>query len=488
MSMAQSLTPIETGVRKKLMAYSMISRTHEGTEGQHIIYSADLESGPGKGQCTDYIFTVDANENTVSRALLYRSDDYTYLRSFEGPEGLVVYYLLNNKSNKTYTLFSNFVPKGEQEPAWRPERVVSVPYEKKDNLYIATSVSPDKSKGMICLLQSQRRGEFKGSVLVTFDNQGERLWESNLDLDIPNQTFSVIDMAIDNAGKVYAGVYSFNEGSRNSRADETLSIYEISENNVTSQSERIAFSISNGSMIVGASGKVHLAGYSKSNLNDNEDGSYVVTYDPTSSTFSKLSQLNFPETYFDKIIGGGAILGYLSNDRHSLHIKGLYEFSNGSVALLGELRTSVTIRMQNGMTTTYFYTKYIMLTQTDAEGNIVKTDWYDNKAISVASYAATTYTPLFANDRIYVLFPDNMDNYSNKSGVPYKRMMGGTKKYCCSMITIDANGFGEAQKLIDAKSCKSTVAKPLFVEDDGFIVIDYDKKNTNISKLRVELK
>ena len=125
MSMAQSLTPIETGVRKKLMAYSMISRTHEGTEGQHIIYSADLESGPGKGQCTDYIFTVDANENTVSRALLYRSDDYTYLRSFEGPEGLVVYYLLNNKSNKTYTLFSNFVPKGEQEPAWRPD-VISI--------------------------------------------------------------------------------------------------------------------------------------------------------------------------------------------------------------------------------------------------------------------------------------------------------------------------------------------------------------------------
>lgn len=55
------------------------------------------------------------------------------------------------------------------------------------------------------------------------------------------------------------------------------------------------------------------------------------------------------------------------------------------------------------------------------------------------------------------------------------------------MVTIDANGIGEAQKLLDAKSCKNTVAKPVFVEEDGFIVIDYDKKNTNISKLKVEL-
>lgn len=486
MSIAQTLTPIETGIRKKFMAYNVVSRTHEGTDGQHIIYSADLERGPGKNQCTDYIFTVDANENTMSTALLYRSDDYTYLRSFEGPDATLVFYLKDSKSNKTYTLYSNLVPKGEKQPKWNPEKVVSVPYEKRDNISIATSVSPDNSKGMICILQSQRKGEFKGSVLITFDNEGNILWESNLELDVANQIFGVIDMAIDNDGKVYAGVYSYNEESRNARTDETISIYEITENNISSQSEPINFSVSNGIMKVGATGNVYLAGYSQSSLKKNEDGSYVVTYDPENSSIKKLSQQEFPESYFDKVVGGGIMLGYLSSDKYSLRVKGLYEFSNGSVALLGELRTSITVQTQNG-STTYFFTKNIMLTQVGADGEIAKIDWYDSKAMSIGGYASTTFTPLFANDRIYVLFSDNMDNYSGKSGVPFKRVLTGIKKYCCSMVTIDANGIGEAQKLLDTKSSKNTIATPLFVEEDGFIVIDYDKKGTNVSKLKVEL-
>ena len=487
MSMAQTLTPIETGIRKKLMAYNVVSRTHEGTDGQHIVYSSDLESGPGKGQCTDYIFTIDANENTLSKALLYRSDNYTYIRSFEGPDGLVVFYLKDNKSSKTYTLYSNFVAKEAKQPKWNPEQVVSVPYEKKDNLSIATAVSPDNSKGMICLLQSQRKGEFKGSVLITFDNQGNLLWNNSMELDIPNQTFGVIDMAIDNAGKVYAGVYSYNEESKTKRANETLTIYEITENDITAQSEQINFSVSNGIMKVGATGNVYLAGYSQSSLKRNEDGSYVVTYNPKNSTITKLSQQDFPENYFGKVTGGGIMLGYLSNEKYSVRAKGLYEFSNGSVALLGELRTTITVRQQNGMTTTYYFTKNIMLTQTGTDGEIVKTDWHDSKAMSVNGFATTTFTPLFANDRIYVLFPDNMENYNGKSGAPYKRVLAGIKKYCCSMITIDANGMGDAQKLLDAKTSKNTISQPLFVEEDGFIVLDYDKKSTNVSKLKVEL-
>ena len=128
-----------------------------------------------------------------------------------------------------------------------------------------------------------------------------------------------------------------------------------------------------------------------------------------------------------------------------------------------------------------------MLTQIGSNGDIVKTDWYDNKAMSVTSFVTTTYTPLFANDRIYVLFPDNMDNYGKKSGEPFKRMLAGIKKYCCSMVTIDANGIGEAQKLLDTKSSKNTIAEPVFVTDGGIIVIDYDSKNTNISLLKADL-
>lgn len=485
-SLAQTLTPIEVGISKKLKAYNIVSRSHEGTDGQKIIYSAYFDKGPSKGQCTDIIFTIDADGNAVSKTLLYRSDDYTYLRSFEGPDGLLAFYLTDNKQNKTYSLYSNFVPQGAKQAKWNPEKVVSVPYEKKDNLSIATAVSPDKSKGMICLLQSQRKGEFKGSVLITFDNQGNQLWNSDMALDIPNPTFGVIDMAIDNSGKVYAGVYSYGEESKTKRNNEMLSIYEITENNISSQNEKIDFSVSNGTMIVGATGKVYLSGYSQSSLKKNEDGAFALTYDPKSSSIIKLSQENFPGNYFDKV-GGGILTGFLASDKYSVRVKGLYEFSNGSAALLGELRTTITVREQNGLTTTYFFTRNIMLTQIGSNGDIVKTDWYDNKAMSIASFATTTYTPLFANDRIYVLFPDNMDNYGKKSGEPFKRMLAGIKKYCCSMVTIDANGIGEAQKLLDTKSSKNTIAEPVFVTDGGIIVIDYDSKNTNISLLKADL-
>lgn len=481
---AQTITPIQQGVRKSFMAYFMATRTHEGVDGQHLVYSQKLEDGPGKKEVSDYLFLINANDNTMTQSIVAHHESFNFLRSFENADGLVAYYLVDDNKEKTYTLYSNVVNKEDKTHQWDPEKLLTITYEKRDNLKIATSVSPDKTKGMICFLQAQRKGQFKGSKIMTFDNQGNILWDIEPEFNMNNEYFGVIDMAIDNDGTVYAGVYSYDEISKNKRSDETFHIYHITSNDITSQSENIGYSISNGKMIVGQTGKVYVGGYTCSNLTKNEDGSYIATYDPSSSSL-KVGHQQFPSEYKDGNYPGGPMVGFYPNQKYGVVVKDLVEFSNGTAALLGELRTYVTIQTQNG-STTYFFTKHVVYNQTNASGDVEKFKLFDRKA-EAANYVSITYSTLFANDKIYVMFPDHMDNYAGKTGFPYKRLLGGTKKYCCSLLTIDNQGEGEMKKLFDAKQSKIQVVRPLFVESDGFIVLDFDKKGTNFSKINVEL-
>lgn len=481
---AQPITPIQTGIRKGFMAYHVYSRILEGEDGMHYLMSNNLEDGPGKKEKSDYIFTINTNENNVTQSIVAHPETFNCIRSFESNDAIISYYIVDNNKSKTYTLYSNSIFKGDKTHKWNPEEIMTIPYEKRDNLMIATSVSPDKTKGMICFLQAQRKGMFKGSKLITFDNQGNGLWDIEPEFNMDNETFGVLDMAIDNDGTVYAGVYSYNEESKNKRNNQTIHIYQITSNDIVSQSENINYNISNGKMIVGQTGNVYVGGYTCSSLTKNEDGTYMVTFDPKTSSIKTVSHQEFPGDY-KETFPGGPMVGFYPNQKYSVIVKDLFEFSNGTTALLGELRTYVTVQTQNG-STTYYFTKHVVFSQTNSEGEFDKLTFFDRKA-EAGNYVSITYTPIFANDQIYVIYPDHMDNFAGKEGFPFKRIMGGAKKYCCTLLTIDNKGEGTYQKLFDAKQSKSQVVRPLSVESDGFIVLDFDKKGTNISKLKADL-
>lgn len=237
-------------------------------------------------------------------------------------------------------------------------------------------------------------------------------------------------------------------------------------------------------MKIGHTGNIYVGGYTCSELSKNGDGTYMVTYEPENDILKSVAQKQFPESY-DEIFPGGPLVGFSPNQTYSLVVRDIYEFSNGTAALLGEQRQQVTYRNQNG-SVTYFFVRNVVYSQTNTTGEIEKLTFFDRKAVA-SSYASVTYYPMFNNDKIYVMYADHVNNYAGKEGYPFKRLFGGDKKYCCSLLTIDNTGNGEIRKLFDPKQIKNQIVRPLFIEDDGIIVLDFDKKGTNISKLKVAL-
>lgn len=481
---AQFLSPLQIGIRKGFWAYTIKTDAHEGADGVHYIYSPNMDLGKAGRDATDCFFTVNVNENYSTMSTGTRPKDFSPIASFENDDYLLVYYEVDDSKNKTYTIYSNQFFKNDKQHTWDPSKVLSIPYERRDNMDVFTSVSPDKSTGMICVIQSQRKGAFKGSRLITFDNRGNILMNVEPQFDVPNESFGVLDMEVDNTGVVYAGVYSYNPVSKDEHANRVLQICQITDGKAVSQSKNINFNISNGKMRVGNSGNVYLGGYTCSDLKNNEDGTYIATYNSRTEKLETVSHRDFSSDYKENF-AGGVLMGYCQNQSYAVVARDLYEFSNGTAALLGELRMTITVYSQNAPQT-YYFVKHIAYAQTDSTGEIATSMLFDRRAVG-GGFNMITYTPLFANDTIYLMFPDNRDNYFGKEGVPFRRLLlGKGKNYCCTLVTIDNSGKADARMLFDYKQCKSQVVRPLYVEADGFVVLDCDKKSTNISKLKVE--
>ena len=486
---AQKLTVIGPDVAHKSRSYMLNSHRCEAPNGTRYLYSFAVDDGDVKKTDKDFIFTIE--DDRVTKTTMDHPENMGFLKCYDNEDGLAAFYLNNNRKEKVYTLYQNSVsPNGGKAP-WKPEEILNFTYEKQDNLMIATAISPDKSKNLIAFIQLQRKGSYKGNVVCVFDNKGDMIWQNTLDLDVNTDYFSIIDMAINNDGVVFAGVYTFDAPNNHTRTNEALSMYEITESNTASVTENVKFHISNGKMIVGKSGKIHIGGYYYQDLKKNENGSYIVTYDPKSSNFTSISNQDFPATYKEKN-PGGLLAGFFCNQEYHVSTEALYECSNGAVVLLGEQKTMRAVQNQQGMTTYYYLTKNIVYNKTDANGDIDKFELFDKKQMATAGTSGFSYKrvgiscyPFFDNDKIYILYADNLNNYKGKSGVPYKAIMSGKALYCCTLLTIDENGNGSTKKLLSNKDDKRIVTTPLFFDGNDFIVVEETKKQLNISKLSV---
>lgn len=480
---AQVLEPIELGVRKAFMAHKIASHTHSGYGDMRYIYSSDLEGGPGRNITTDFIFAINAQDNTLSKTLLYRSEDYVYLRSFENEDGFAVYYLLENKKEKTYTLYVNKFSKSEASPQWNPTALDSFPFNKKAKLQTCQSISPDKSKGMLCFFQIEADSILDSRVFVV-DNVGSSLWNKEIDIHQDKSDFALLDMVVDNEGDVFAAVYSYNahEVTREKvtiveHSNGSLHIYHFTEQDTQIQNEDLDFQISNGKMLVGNSGAVYIGGFTKLG-SKNENGSYMVKYDVTTATIQDVDQEEFPDDYEERNVPQNA--GYKPNQNYAVVIKGMYEFSNGILGLLGEQRAREVISTGRS----YFnhdFVRNVVYARADASGQIKDIEFFDRRAMG-NDFKWITFWPFFQDNTLYVLYPDDKNNFRGSEGVPFVYY-----NYCYAMLTIsEPQGLlpESTSMFYDEDYSKNEVARPLFAEPDGFIVIDVDEQNrSNISKL-----
>lgn len=492
MALAQSLSTLAPAVCKSRSSVGMVSKTLEGFGSTHYFYSDEFFAAPSKQQRSDALFAINTDNSEVTQASITHPKNIEFFNAIENEDEVIGFYYNENAKEGIMTLYMNKISKSEGSPAWDPILLNTFPYEKKDNAYTYMAVSPDKSKAVLCYMSSAKKGDFKGAIVMTFDNTGERIWDTELALDFSNRTFQVLDILITNDADVYIPILSYKVPGKNARSDEKIHIYEVTSNNVNSRSEDVKFGhISNGKMIQTRDGNLCLGGYYMTNLKENENGSYMLKYDARYSSFVNVANQNFPASYKEKVVAK-LFANTIANQNCYVRADKLVEFDNGSVALIGEQRNMTVVVDNKGVTTYNYFAKNILFILADENADIKEFKMFQkNQTTSVNTPKfkyedlGLSYYTFFHDNKLYMLYADNIDNLMGESGNQIRMFMNN--KHCTALLTVDETGESSTRLMINSKVAKGRMLAPLFMEDDGFVIIFVDKKAANICKLNVEL-
>lgn len=488
----QTLTPMTSPLCKPRAVYGMVSKILDGEESTLYLYSQDFFAAPSRDQEADALFTINVAQSEVTQMVLNRPKNIEFLNAIESESEVIGFYFEENKKEGVMILYMNKISKNDEAPVWDPILLNTFPSEKKDNNFAYLAVSPDKSKAVLCYMSAAKKGDFKGSMVMTFDNTGERIWDTDLELDFSNRTFQILDILIDNEANAYVGMVSYKVPGKNTRTDEKLHMYEINSNNINTRTEDISFGhITNGRMLLSRNGDVCLGGYYCTNPKENENGTYMVRFDTRYSSFKSVAHQNFPSNYKEKVVSK-LFSSTVTNQSCYVKADKLVEFDNNNVALIGEQRNITKVVDNKGMVTYNYFAKHIMFTLADENGDIQEFKMFDKDQATasgnmVFSFEALglSYYPFFKDNKLYMLFADNVDNFSGESGNTIKMYMNN--KHCTAMLVVDETGKESKQQVINSKVAKGRMFAPLSIEDDGFVIIFLDKKGAKISKLTVEL-
>lgn len=472
----------------------LVSASLEGSGDQHYIYNEDFYDKAPKHHESDGILCVDKSGNGFSEIRLDRPDDYHFIKFYEGENDLYGIYSLYERKTKKYSLYINAIGKEQSTAVWDPQELLSIVTERRDDLFATVAVSPDGKKAALSVILATRKGNMKGSAVMVLGDGGEKLWESSFDPEFTNPTFIMPDMVLSNDGTVYIAAVSYANETRKSRDNETFHLYTLTDNNTSVAEQKIDFGyIINGKLLIKRDGNVVMGGYFNNNLNERAQGYFLLTCNVKTDAVTNISFQKFPGEYYSDT---KITLGSLKGDKMSVFVEDLYEFSNGTVAMLGEQREvmSRTVSSGNGMSTTYyhFHAKNILVTFADTEGNLVKFDMI--KKYQVVGPSAIylrlqqlrgygySYRSFMHNDKIQILFADALDNYTGKTDVICKST--AQAKHCSALCTIDANqNITNPEMIIDPKVHKTRMVSPLFIDGDGLLLINAAKKAGQISKL-----
>lgn len=475
----------------------LVSASLEGSGHQHYIYNQDFYDDAPKHYNDDAVLCVDKTGGGFSEIRISHPDDYAFVKFYEGENDLYGIYSTYERKTKTYALYINTIGKEQSKAPWDPRKLVSVVSERGDGIYPYVAVSPNGQKAVVSIIQAGKKGKMKGSVVMVLGEGGEPLWENSFDPEFDNPTFFLADMILSNDGAVYMAAVSYANETRKTRENETFHLYEITDNNVQFADQRIDFGyICNGKLMMKKDGNIAFGGYFNNNLNEKAQGTYMLLFDNESDNVKNVSFKKFPSDYYEDTKGS---LGTLKGSKMSVFVEDLYEFSNGTVAMLGEQREVIqrTVSSGNGMTTTNytFHAKNILVSFADADGNLGDFEMI-NKYQMVGPLGAHyslrlvrgygfSFRSFLYNDKIQLLYADAMDNYLGKTGVVCKSM--AQAKQCSALCTIDKDQqISKPVMIINPKEQKTRMVSPLFIDEDGLLLINAAKKAGQLSKLSYE--
>lgn len=475
----------------------LVSASLEGSDDQHYTYNADFYDDAAKHYRADAVLCMDKNGAGISEIRIDIPEDYHFKTFYEGENDLYGIYSLYDRKTKIYSLYINSLGKDQRKATWDPQKLLSVESEKRDDLYAFVAVSPDGKKAAVSLILATKKGNMKGSSVIVLGEGGEQLWDNSFNPEFSNPSFFITDMIVSNQGEVFIGAVSYGNETRKTRENETFHLYEITSNDVKFVDEKIGFGyICNGKLLMKKNGEVVCGGYYNNSLNEKAKGAYMLVFEENASGLKNSSQQKFPANYYNETKNS---LGMLKGEKMSVEVSDIYEFLDGTMVMLGEQRELITRTVTNkyGMTTTYYFyhARNILTDFADADGNlgtfemipkyqIAGSFFYRMDIKQLRSYGYS-FSSFMHNNKVEIIYPDNMDNYLGKSGLVCKS--GSTSKHCSILRTIDPNNqVSDPVMIINPKVSKTRMTNPLFIDEDGLLFIAAGKKVGQLMKLSYE--
>ena len=475
--------PLET-VFDNVVGWVPLKSCFDGADNQHyILFSSRFTD-------KEALVTIPNSNGEGQQLVLQHPEDYELLVAYEDATQIRCIYKYYNYDTKTYGIYLNAYPKDAGTAKWNPEKVFEFPLEKSDDIRCWHARSPDQSKAAVALfLTNTKSNSLKGSLVMTFDENG-LLWNNSLDLEFENNTLEIFNFVVSNDAKVYTAILSFNKENEKdkSRKNETLHLFESSEyGEINSTDYQVEFgSLSCGRLLITRQGNVMIGGYYAPKFGDNETGCYIVRYDMVFRNFANISHEDFPSTYYNYVHTSS---GKMAKD-FSVYPSYFFEFSNGTVAFLGEMYYTTFNFSAGGSILVHF---------ADKNGDISQFKTIDKTQTSVETSNSPgslrgrlfSYSALTHNDRIHLFFTDNVENYRGKSGknsFAHPKFFSSGLKFnglCAAHCSIDSGGnISKPELLIDYSALKSYMFAIFYMQDDGVVFLHSGKKSRQISKYK----
>ena len=474
----------------------LVSASLEGSGDQHYTYNADYYDDAAKHYRADAVLCLDKSGAGVSEIRIDCPDDYHFKAFYEGANDLYAIYSRYDRKTKIFTLYINTLGKEQRKAAWDPQKLLSVASEKQDDLYSFVTVSPNGQKAAVSVILANKKGNMKGSAVILLGEGGEQLWENSFDPEFDNPTFFITDMAVSDKGEVYIGAVSYANETRKARDNETFHLYEITDNDVKFVDEKVSFGyICNGKLLLKRNGEVVCGGYFSNSLNEKAQGSYMMVFEKNAGDLKNTSFQKFPAEYYGET---KTALGMLKGEKMSVDVCDLYEFQDGTMVMLGEQREMLvrTVYNKYGSTTYYIYhARNILAGFADENGNLGTFEMipkyqvagsflYQMNVRQLRSYGYS-FNSFMNNNKVEIIYPDNMDNYLGKTGLVCKS--SASSKHASILRTLESNGqISNPVMILNPKVSKTRMTNPLFIDEEGLLFIAAGKKAGQLMRLSYE--
>ena len=476
----QTVNVLKENITISYMASFIAEGQLESSDNHLYIYHPGFAGFNPDKMLDDKMFVIDKDELSISEIQCQHYGTYSYVNMYEDENNIYILYSEWLKKTKTYSLYLGTIDKREKEVEANSEKIFSMTAEKRDGIYLYHSVSPDKKKMAFAVVVASKKDNFKGSMAKCYGEGGEQLWEKVLNFDVSDNTFSILDFALDNNATAYAAVVSYSDVTRTSRNNETLQFVVINADDERSYEERIKFGyLSSSKLKVTKDGNVVLGGFYSENLSLNEAGTYWAKFDVQRNDFTT-DNLQFPNDYYE----ADFMFGQPSPRNYSTKAQYIMEYDDGNLVLLGEMRAVICYVDNKGGTTYRYFARNIPVVHVDATGKINNFSVVKKTQMASSSAPAGTlflrsfgfsYEPLMHNNKLYIFFNDAVANYTGKTSVLCKPSISPKQASVCAVY--EQREYVGTKLIMNGKETKYRLIYPLLMDNDYVLGIVSNKKN-----------